>query len=79
MRKSLAGSLNGDIGWGALRITLSISINNYSTKSKKQGRKVRTAAMAFAKSVARPFIQGYFDTLNREAIRTINTCFADRT
>jgi hypothetical protein len=42
MRKSLAGSLNGDIGWGALRITLSISLSNYSTKSKKQGREVRT-------------------------------------
>ena len=40
MRKSRAGSLNGVIGYGALRITLSISISNYSTEFIKQGREV---------------------------------------
>ena len=49
MRKSRAGSLNGVMGRGALRITLSISISNYSTKSTKQGQELAANARKFTK------------------------------
>ena len=40
MRKSRAGSLKGVMGCGALRIILSMAMNNYSTELIKQGRYV---------------------------------------
>src|SRR3989304_9506083 len=68
MRKSRAGSLNGVIGCGSLRITLSIPRNYYSTKLKKQGgkfppgysAKVSVGCIQFSRLPAKPFESGHY-------------------